>query len=159
MAETNEQPQYDLGNRVGQARPIQSFMGSRDDDGRLILGDAAVGCHYCGSVSVKYAGDGNIVLYHPSTDCCAARVENRIKKEGEYKLSLIAKVKEAEAKAKQAWDDIQHATSASGEERLRIIAARADEKAYRERARIDGLLRDTDTDIQKLRERLLELQG
>lgn len=50
----------------------------RDADGRLILGNPHKGCRFCGAVEMKYASNGNAVLYHPGVECCVAAIDAQI---------------------------------------------------------------------------------
>lgn len=59
---------------------------TRDEDGRIVLGNPLQGCQFCGTVEMKYASNGRAVLYHPGAECCTAAIDLQIQsREGEIR--------------------------------------------------------------------------
>lgn len=52
---------------------------TRDEDGRLVLGDPTKGCRHCGAVAVKEAANGKAIIWHPAVECCVAAVNDQIR--------------------------------------------------------------------------------
>jgi len=54
------------------------MQANTDRDGMIHIGDANRGCWNCGTVEMKYAGNGRLVLHHPGTECCAPAIKRLI---------------------------------------------------------------------------------
>lgn len=57
-------------------RRVGELMGEIEEGtGSLILGSRSQGCVYCGAAPVPTYSlpDGNVVWWHPPTECCARR--------------------------------------------------------------------------------------
>lgn len=52
---------------------------TRDEAGRLVLGDPSKGCRHCGAVAVKEAANGKAIIWHPAVECCADAVNDQIR--------------------------------------------------------------------------------
>lgn len=47
---------------------------TRDEEGRIILGDQQKGCPFCGMVAVKASRENDALYYHPGLGCCLPRL-------------------------------------------------------------------------------------
>lgn len=96
-------------------------------------------------------------MYHGAVACCRERLEKNIENERELKLGHLRKLKETEARAKHAWEEIEFAQGAASAERAQRNAARADDAVYRARIKAEANMREHDDEITRLRNLLAEL--
>lgn len=93
----------------------------RDSEGRIVLGDPAKGCRWCGTVAVKVAADNKAIMWHRGTTCCLQAVQQQIK----YRRAEMDAINRKIAGMEAELEHLQDAASMYAEDSRSVEATRA----------------------------------
>ena len=138
----------------GVANALQDALkGSRDEEGRLVLGNPDKGCRHCGAVAINVAENDRLVWYHPAAECCPAAIADQIRfRDGEiatHKKAVAAKQLELDRLREEAemYSSESRATEAT---RAHAALARAEEGFGKATGLLRANIRDALNEISRL---------
>jgi len=115
------------------ALPTNRYEDVDDADGNktrlLVLGSESRGCKYCGSVSLKYSGNGKVKLYHPSAECCGRAINDQM----DFRRAEIDQWKKRMAEDNEAVNRLEEEAESYGDSKMGT-AEQARHKAQKARA-------------------------